>query len=115
MLAGGVVLAVLPERVPLRGREVTGHDGEDLALLEVQVLEQRSPELLEESREALGPLRGRLGHPPRQCGIQHRDELLDARMLVLHGVDQLGGGRRPFEQQRPEQLVLSGVVDVQRL
>ena len=80
---------------------------EDLPLLEVEMLQQRRSKLVDERREMLGPFGGRVGDPARQRHVQLLDEALDAVVLGLHRVDQLGRRGRSVEQERPEQLVLT--------
>ena len=107
--------SVLAELVPLRLGDRPGRDGQDVRLLVVEVLEQGDPQPVEGRCDLLRDGRPRLGHPAGESGAEPVHELLDHVVLALHPVDQLRVGRVPFEELRPQQLVLAGVVQVQAL
>ena len=111
--SGHGLLAVLAQAVPLRDGDVLGHQREDLALLEVEVLQQRLAELLDGPGQLLAPDAGRLGGPRGSERLDLGGVLVDAVVLALHGLDERGRRCGPLQQQRPEQDVLAGVVHVQ--
>ncbi len=112
-MRGHGLLAVLAQAVPLLDRDVSRDERQDLALLEVEVLEQGLRELLDHPGQLLTADRGGVGLP---LGDERADlvgVLVDAVVLGLHGLDEPRGGRGTFEEQRPEELVLARVVHVQ--
>ena len=77
------------------------------------MLEECPRELLEQTGELLTTHRGTVGAPLRDERIHLVGVLVDAVVLGLHRLHEPGGGRSSFEEQGPEELVLTGVVHVQ--
>ena len=105
--------AVLAETVPLLLGDAAGGDRQDVLLLVVEMLQQGDPERVEGRSHLLADRGSGLGLPAGERFGELVDQLVDAVMLRFHPVNQLGVGRVPLEQLRPEQHVLAGVMHIQ--